>query len=235
MKLNGIRLGLTIMSLFASSLFAPYSFLSSLTQDHQAYIHDEQLINTITESFQYNPEYENMIGSNSIWKELFTSKKATDLQKVTTLKHLYSLCQLEASCYNNYQRTCKLLAKEPAFLTQLSYGDDLELFFMNGPVNDLNTRMACPLGREVLGGLARFVYSHMQEGDAKTAYYTQYHEYFDLNKPEDSRLHMRFAHAESLMPLYELFIMKPPKRPNSRLNFSGATHIPSSANFQFDL
>lgn len=95
--------------------------------------------------------------------------------------------------------------------------------------------MACPLGRDLIGGIARYVYTQMNEDEAKQRFFSKYNPYFDLSKPDHSRLHLRFGHAESLLPLYNLFIMKPPRRPDNRINFTGQTFVPMSANFQFDL
>ena len=106
---------------------------------------------------------------------------------------------------------------------------------MKGPGGDQNLRMSCPLIRDVFGGLARNLYARLKEGEEKTAFFTKYAPYFDLTTPEQSRLHMRFGHAESLLPLYYLLIMKPPRRPENRINFTGEAFVPMGANFQFDM
>lgn len=142
---------------------------------------------------------------------------------------------IQASCYNQYNRTCSLLGLEPAIFDQLAYDDDVRLFLKKGPGSEISTRMACPLGRDVFGGLARNLYSRMEEGDEKKAFLDQFGDYFDLSYSEQSRLHLRFGHAESILPLYYLFIMKPPKRPDNRINFTGESFVPMSANFQFDM
>ena len=141
----------------------------------------------------------------------------------------------QASCYNTYNRTCKILAREARIFNQLSYNDDVALYLKKGPGSEINIRMACPLGRDVIGGLARNVYSRMPDGDEKTTFYEKYAKYFDLSYQEQSRMHLRFGHAESILPLYNLFVMKPPKRPDNRINFTGEVFVPMSANFQFDL
>ena len=125
--------------------------------------------------------------------------------------------------------------KEPAIFNQVGYDDDARLFLLKGPGAEVTVKMACPLGRDLIGGIARYVYTQMNEDEAKQRFFSKYNPYFDLSKPDHSRLHLRFGHAESLLPLYNLFIMKPPRRPDNRINFTGQTFVPMSANFQFDL
>ena len=185
-------------------------------------------------------------GRNRIWSVLLPSARnmSTPL-KITTLRHLNSMCQLEASCYNDYARSCELLLREPTALKQLVYDDDMRLYAFKGEGDPLYWRMACPLGKSILGGLAASLRAAMPEGEAKEAFVAAMEEYVDFAKEPVSRAHLRFGHAESILPLYFLFvaesgesdvqIMKPPRVQTNRMGFSGRDSIPMSANFQIDL
>ncbi len=159
------------------------------------------------ESFQYNPDMPRLEAANGIWSALLPSPaNLTTPLKIATLRHLYSLCQLEASCYNDYARSCELLLREPAALRQLVYDDDMRLYAFKGEGDPLYWRMACPLARDLLAGLAAGLRDAMPEGDAKEAFVASMEEYLDFEKVPASRAHLRFAHAESILPLYFLFV-----------------------------
>ena len=46
----------------------------------------------------------------------------------------------------------------------------------------------------------------MPEGNAKEAFVASMEEYLDFEKVPASRAHLRFAHAESILPLYFRFV-----------------------------
>ena len=95
--------------------------------------------------------------------------------------------------------------------------------------------MACPLGRDLIGGLARYLYTQMNEDEAKQEFFSEYNPYFDLSKPDHSRLHLRFGHAESLLPLYNLFIMKQIKNNSLSLKLECTTIIQDIIIFQMTI
>lgn len=81
----------------------------------------------------------------------------------------------------------------------------MRLAIYKGEGNQLNFQMACPLGRSMLSGLLVNLLSHLPEGEKKQALKEKYAEHFDLEEGL-SRVHMRFGHAESILPLYYLFV-----------------------------
>ena len=82
----------------------------------------------------------------------------------------------------------------------------MRLYAFKGEGDPLYWRMACPLARDLLAGLAAGLRDAMPEGNAKEAFVASMEEYLDFEKVPASRAHLRFAHAESILPLYFLFV-----------------------------
>lgn len=98
------------------------------------------------------------------------------------------------------------MLREPKILGQLDYDDDMRLYTFKGEGNPLNWRMACPLARSILRGIGANYLARLPEGEEKDEFVATYEEYFDFGKEPLSRLHLRFGHAESILPLYFLFV-----------------------------
>ena len=111
----------------------------------------------------------------------------------------------QASCYNTYNHTCAVLERESNIFQQLSMDDDMRLVMYKGEGSQLNFQMACPLGRSMLSGLLSSLLNHLPEGEKKEALKAKYAAHFDLEE-EVPRAHLRFGHAESILPLYYLFV-----------------------------
>ena len=112
---------------------------------------------------------------------------------------------LKASCYNDYSKTCQILFEEPSIVEQLDYDDNMRLYAFKGEGATLYYKMAMPLAQSILKGLAK-AYMNELDQEHKVEFFDKYDVYFNLTTVEDSRLHMRFAHAESILPLYFLFV-----------------------------
>lgn len=159
------------------------------------------------ESFQYNPDMPRLEAANGIWSALLPSPaNLTTPLKIATLRHLYSLCQLEASCYNDYARSCELLLREPAALRQLVYDDDMRLYAFKGEGDPLYWRMACPLARDLLAGLAAGLRDAMPGGKRQRGVRRVDGGISRLREGSGVARALRFAHAESILPLYFLFV-----------------------------
>lgn len=98
-----------------------------------------------------------------------------------------------------------MLEREPNIFQQLSMDDDMRLVMYKGEGSQLNFQMACPLGRSMLSGLLSSLLNHLPEGEKKEALKAKYAAHFDLEE-EVPRAHLRFGHAESILPLYYLFV-----------------------------
>ena len=168
------------------------------------------------DSFNYNPYIDSVKGRNRIWEKVLSSTDSLEYPKKRELLfRMYTMCQFEvgsflfsysqASCYNTYNHTCAILAREPNILGQLSMDDDMRLVMYKGEGSQLNFQMACPLGRSMLSGLLSNLLGHLPEGEKKKALMEKYAEHFDLEEGV-SRAHLRFGHAESILPLYYMFV-----------------------------
>lgn len=167
-------------------------------------------------SFDYNPYIESVKGHNRIWDKVLSSTNSIEYpQKRELLFHMFTMCQFEvllllsthsqASCYNTYNHTCAVLEREPNIFQQLSMDDDMRLVIYKGEGSQLNFQMACPLGRSMLSGLLSSLLSRLPEGEKKEALKAKYAAHFDVEE-EVPRAHLRFGHAESILPLYYLFV-----------------------------
>ena len=129
---------------------------------------------------------------------------------------------------------------------QLEYDENMRLYAFKGEGNPLYYRMAMPSAQSIIRGVAYAYMNEMTNQTQKEEFFEKYDPYFNLTTVEPSRVHMRFAHAESILPLYFLFvsilkkynneqIMKPPRIQNNKMGFSGNDFIPMSANMQWNL
>ena len=97
---------------------------------------------------------------------------------------------------------------EPNILSELNRDDDMRLAVYKGEANQLNFQMACPLGRSLLTGLGANLLAHLPDGEQKTRIIEEYGKYFDFASEPPSVAHLRFGHAESILPLYYLFVLE---------------------------
>lgn len=82
----------------------------------------------------------------------------------------------------------------------------MRLYAFKGEGGPLYYRMAIPLAQSILRGMAKAYMDALEDADKKRAFFEKYDSYFNLTSVEPSRIHMRFAHAESMLPLYFLFV-----------------------------
>ena len=161
----------------------------------------------VNASFYNTNEFNILRGSNKIWDEIFVENVTlTDLERRDVVKDLYLMCQYEASCYNDYSRTCDLLLREPAILEQLEYDENMRLYAFKGEGSPLYYRMAIPLAQSILRGMAKAYMDELTDKEERKEFFEKFDPYLNLTRVEPSRIHMRFAHAESILPLYFLFV-----------------------------
>ena len=82
----------------------------------------------------------------------------------------------------------------------------MRLYAFKGEGAPIYYRMAFPLAQSILRGLAKAYMDELQDPEEKKEFFEKFNPYFNLTSVEPSRIHMRFAHAESILPLYFLFV-----------------------------
>ena len=82
----------------------------------------------------------------------------------------------------------------------------MRLYTFKGEGNPLNWRMACPLARSILRGIGANYLAALKDEEKKEAFQATYGEYFDFASEPVSRMHLRFGHAESVLPLFFFFV-----------------------------
>lgn len=88
----------------------------------------------------------------------------------------------------------------------MDYDDNMRLYTFKGQGSPLYYRMAIPLAQSILRGMAKAYMDELEDEEEKKEFFEKYDPYFNLTAVNPSRVHMRFAHAESILPLYFLFV-----------------------------
>ena len=99
-----------------------------------------------------------------------------------------------------------MLRREPSVLEYLSLREDTQLWVRKGSGKLLNTNMACVLGRSMLSGIGASYLRSMAKPKDKKEFLERYKDYFDFDKEPNSLGHLRFGHAESILPLLSLLV-----------------------------
>lgn len=99
-----------------------------------------------------------------------------------------------------------MLMREPGILEFLALMEDTKLWASKGSGKDLNVEMACVLGRSMLSGIGANYMKAVPRRKAKRDFYRRYKEYFDFEGEKETVGHLRFGHAESVLPLISLLV-----------------------------
>lgn len=99
-----------------------------------------------------------------------------------------------------------MLMREPGILEFLALVEDTKLWASKGSGKDLNVEMACVLGRSMLSGIGANYLKVVPRRKAKREFYERYKEYFDFEGEKETVGHLRFGHAESVLPLISLLV-----------------------------
>lgn len=113
---------------------------------------------------------------------------------------------MQASCYNVYNRSCALLQREPTVLDYLSLREDTKLWASKGDGKPLNVNMACVLGRAMLSGIGANYLQAVPRAKDRREFRRRFADYFDFDREPLAVGHLRFGHAESVLPLISLLV-----------------------------
>ena len=86
----------------------------------------------------------------------------------------------------------------------MALAEDTKLWASKGSGKALNVKMACVLGRSMLSGIGANYLKVEPRRKAKREFLERYKDYFDFESEKETVGHLRFGHAESVLPLISL-------------------------------
>ena len=98
------------------------------------------------------------------------------------------------------------MKSDQGIFEEMGYQDDLKQYHLKGAGNPLNIKMSCLLGKSILNGIgANYLHNTLNKREKKE-FIEKYGKYFEFENEPITRGHLRFGHAESLLPLFRLFV-----------------------------
>lgn len=88
----------------------------------------------------------------------------------------------------------------------MALAEDTKLWASKGSGKALNVKMACVLGRSMLSGIGANYLKVEPRRKAKREFLERYKDYFDFESEKETVGHLRFGHAESVLPLISLLV-----------------------------